>query len=224
MLLLAGGMKPLQIVELEPIFAHERTELYHRTRELHAFAARLENDAGSTRYFGALTRTGLLAMLSTASAGVAATERARTRHLACLRDRLARFACTLRGMADRGLLEDDVLRSGNQVVERAEMLVATFDVDLRRVEADLLAARQDVEQARHGIGVANDEQPTASISDASSKATAGPASARTAKGVTLRSRAIDEPTIDPGSASEPAPNDHKGGRQERVRPAAARVR
>ncbi len=131
--------------------------LYQRTRELHAFAAQLETSAGNTRYFAALTNTGLLAMLSTASAGVAPTDRTRSRHLASLRDRLARFACALRSMADRGLLDDDVVRFGSELVRNAESLVPDFDVELRCIEAELLSNRLDAERSERGEAPANDQ-------------------------------------------------------------------
>jgi hypothetical protein len=160
-------MKPFRIVELAPIFTHERTELYRRTRELHAFAARLEANAGKSRYFAALTYAGLLAMMSTASAGVATTDRARARHLTSLRERLARFACMLRSMADRELLDDDAAKFGSALVHHADRLIDQYDVALRTVEADLLSARRDAERAALGIGVANDEHsahPTRGVS------------------------------------------------------------
>ena len=111
------------------------TSINRRTRELHAFAAQLETEGGKTRYVSSLTQTGLLAMLSTASAGVAGSDRARTRHLATLRDRLARFASALRSMADRGLLADDVVIFGNNLVQQAESLVSDFDVELKCVDS-----------------------------------------------------------------------------------------
>ena len=154
-------MTPLRTIELEPIFVHERTELYRRTRELHAFAAQLEVEVGTSRYFAALTHTGLLAMLSTASAGVAPTDRSRARHLATLRDRLARFASVLQSIADRGLLEKDVVRFGNQLVRNAEALVADFDVELRCIDAGLLSDRRDAERSFGAAQAANDEaRPT----------------------------------------------------------------
>ena len=172
-------MTPLRSIELEPIFVHERTELYRRTRELHAFAAHLEVEAGTSRYFAALTHTGLLAMLSTASAGVAPSDRSRARHLATLRDRLARFASALQSMADRGLLEKDVVCFGNQLVRSAEALVADFDVELRCIDAGLLSDRRDAERSRGAAQAANDEarpteaRPTDADSPSPEKGAAG---------------------------------------------------
>jgi hypothetical protein len=141
-------MKPLRIVELEPIFPHEGTELYRRARELHAFSAQLEMEAGNTRYFGALTQAGLLAMLSVASAGVAPTDRARARCLARLRSGLSRFASTLRSMADRALLEENALRFGAKLVASAEALVDNFDIELKAAEASLIVQSRDAERER----------------------------------------------------------------------------
>jgi hypothetical protein len=128
-------MKPLPVVSTTPIFVHERTTLYARIRELHAFAAELEIAAGTSRYFGALVHIGLLAMFSTASAGVAPTERTRARHLKKLRDQLARFASALRGMADRGLVANDLAASGTELVRDANSLIDDFGEALLQNEA-----------------------------------------------------------------------------------------
>jgi hypothetical protein len=140
-------MKPLPPVSAAPIFAHERTALYLRVRELHGFAAELETTAGTSRYYAALVHIGLLAMFSTASAGVAPTERTRARHLAKLRDQLARYAVTLRSMADRGLLEDPLAAFGNALVRDAETLIHDFSEALLQVESRSGASDSPAETA-----------------------------------------------------------------------------
>jgi hypothetical protein len=143
-------MMPLRTVELESIFTHERTGLYRRTRELHAFAVGLEVEVGSPLYLGALARYGLLAMLSTASAGVAPTDRVRARHMAAIRERLARFASVLRAVADRGLVDTETIRFGSQLVRHTEEALREFEGELRCVEAELLSERSDKERAKSG--------------------------------------------------------------------------
>jgi hypothetical protein len=191
-------MKPLPAISAAPIFAHERTSLYLRVRELHAFAAELETISGTSRYYGALVQVGLLAMFSTASAGVAPTERTRARHLGKLRDQLARFASALRGMADRGLIGADVAAFGSELVRDAESLIHDFDDALLRVQSAIAPDDRPVENRTGSVDSApfHDE-----------KGSSASATQRTSRGA-RRIRHVDSPSPARDRAETPMVHSH----------------
>jgi hypothetical protein len=150
-------MNPRKNVEVKPVFAHERTELFQKLRELHMFGAHLEAEDGKARPSGILTRMGLFALLSATSAAMAASERARARHLKTLGERLGRFACTIRVMGDRGEVAGDAVQFAYRIIDQAAALMVDYDLAVRSIESDVETILVDPETMQPG-SPANDEQ------------------------------------------------------------------
>jgi hypothetical protein len=124
--------RPLDPI-VDPVFPYEATQLFHATRVLHVFAADLEKAAGGKRPFVQLTDAGRGAMLDVAGAGSAGTERKRAHQLALLREKLARFSRTIRGLADAGLVDDEELQGGILLVQRVAAEIDGFANELEPI-------------------------------------------------------------------------------------------